>query len=217
MGLLAAALATALASSAHAGKWACTGSDERGRIPRLPEVLACQKSIRERYIEAVRKKKRRDPTFEEIDRFDDFQRAEVRAYSERHPREATVEGERESERAAEAGEPDKSFLQRLAESFGLGPEKVVEPVKGKATVDAPPAVREEGRKALGLLKDGSRMGEVDLEAAAAKARQDPQGTLKRAVTERNRQFEANVPEEAKRFYKKPGAAPQAAPDGEELQ
>lgn len=202
MALLAAALATAFASSAHAGKWGCTAADERGRIPRLPEVLDCQKESRQRYIESVRKKKRRDPTFEEFDRFDDFQRAEVRRYSEQNPREATVEGERESERVAEAEEPDPSFLQRVVEAFGLGPEKVVEPAKGKAAVDAPAAVQEEGRKALGLLKDGSRMGEVDLEAAADKARQDPQGTLKRAVAERNREFEQNVPEEAKRFYKK---------------
>lgn len=181
----------------------------------MPEVLACQKESRQRYIGSVGKKHRRDPTFEEIDRFDDFQRAEVRSYSEKHPYEATVEGERESERVAETDEPDRSFLQRIVEAFGLGPEKVVEPAKGKAAVDASPAVQEEGRKALGLLKDGSRMGDVDLEAAAAKARQDPQGTLRRAVAERNREFEQNVPEEAKRFYKKPGAASESSPEPEE--
>lgn len=212
MGLLAAALAAALTAPAHAGRWGCTASDARGRVPRLAEVLACQKAARQRYVESRRKKKGRDPSPEEIDRFDDFQRAEVRVYSEQHPLEATVDGERESERRAEVEEPDKGFLQRLVEAFGLGHERVVEPAKGRAAVDAPPEAQEEGRKALGLLEDGARMGGAEFEAAAARARQDPQGTLKKAVVGRNRQFEENVPEEAKRFYKKPGAASEAPPE-----
>ena len=215
MGLLAAASLALVLPASAASSWVCTNPDERGIFPKLVRVLECQKAARARYIEKLTKKKRREPSPEEIDRFDDFQRAEVRGYSERHPHEATVDGERDAERVAEAGEPEQGFVQRVLEAVGLGAAKVVEKPGGKAAVEAPPTVEAEGRKALGLLKDGARMGEVDLEAAAEKARQDPTGTLKKAVTEHNHQFDRNVPDEVKKFYKKPGASAEAAPDSDD--
>lgn len=204
----------------------CGKPDKAGRAPRMAEVLACQKLMREAFPERFRKRTGHDPSLEQKERFEDLQRAQVRAYMEAYPNEATIEGEREGEREggreverrAEAVRGPQGILEHIAAAVGLAKEALVSAFGGEAKApEAKPAAaaEAEARQVLGGLRDGTHMAEVDLEKIAARARKDPKGTLKRAVVERNKQFEENVPDEVKRFYRKPGAAPEQAPDTEE--
>lgn len=218
----------ALALSLSLQAWAadaggCGRPDKKGRVPRMPAVLACQQGARQAFAEKARKRTGREPSPEAQDRFDDFQRAEMRTYMEEHPAESTIDGEAEEERKAEAAQGPAGVLGRVGAAVGLAKDKLgavlggtgkaakPKPEDAKAAADA----ETEARGLIGGLKDGERMGEVDLESIAAKVRQDPKGALKRAVRERNKEFEENVPDEAKAFYKKPGAKAAPPPADEE--
>lgn len=200
----------------------CGKPDKAGRVPRMTEVLACQKLMRGAFPQRHLKRTGHDPSPEERERFEDLQRAQMRAYMEAYPDEATIEGEverpAEAERRAETVSEPQGVLERIAEAVGLAKEALASALGGKAkapeTKAATPA-EAEARQVLGGLQDGKRMGEVDLEKIAAQARKDPKGTLKRAVIEHNKQFEENVPDEVKRFYRKPGTAAELPPETEE--
>ncbi|TPW20251.1 MAG: hypothetical protein FD126_1875 [Elusimicrobia bacterium] len=188
-GLGAAALAVLLAAPASAAKKAACGEpDVKGKVPRMTE-------------------------------FDDFQRAQMRAYMEKHPREATIDGEREEQRRTEAASGVPGVIDQVRAAVGAAKDKLGSTLGGKPKPAGPPkaqaaeeaAAEGEARDVIGGLQDGERLGEIDLDDLAEKARQDPNGTLKRAVRERNKQFEENVPGEAKKFFSKPGAKPSPPP------
>lgn len=201
----------------------CGRPDKKGRVPRMPEVLACQQGARQAFAEKTRRRTGQEPSPEAADRFDDFQRAEMRTYMETYPKESTIEGEAEEERKAESAEGPAGVLDRVGAAVGVAKDKLGSVLggKGKAAKPKPEDAKaaadaeSEARGLIGGLKDGERMGEVDLEGIAAKVRQDPKGALKRAVHERNKEFEENVPDEAKAFYKKPGAKAARPPADEE--
>lgn len=210
-------MAALLAAAAPAGKKAACGeADEKGRVPRMTEVMACQGAARAAFAEKRRKRTGRPPSPEDQDAFDDFQRAQMRAYMEKHPREATIDGEREEQRRTEAVTGAPGVIDQVKAAVGAAKDKLLggnpkpsPPPKAARSEEA--AAESEVRDVIGTLKDGERMGEVDLEALAEKARSDPNGTLKRAVRDRNKQFEENVPGEAKKFFSKPGAKPSPPP------
>lgn len=194
-------LLLALPASA-ATKPACGRPDSAGRVPVMSEVLECQQGARQAFAEARRKKTGRDPSPEEQDRFDDLQRAEMRAYMEAHPKEATIDGGRERVREAQPPSQDAGILQKIGAALGALKGKTGG--AAKAAPEAPPQAEAEARRTIAGVKDGATLSEVDLGAVAEKARQDPEGTLRRAVQERKKQFDTNVPDEVKGFYKKPG-------------
>lgn len=175
----------------------------------MTEVLSCQEAARAAFAEKRRKRTGRPPSPEDQDRFDDFQRAQMRAYMEKHPLEATIDGEREEQRRTEAVTGVPGVIDQVKAAVGAAKDKLLPKAGAKVKEPAAPRadVEREARDVIGSLKDGERMGEIDLEALAEKARSDPQGTLKRAVRDRNKQFEENVPGEAKKFFSKPGAKP----------
>lgn len=208
------------AAAAPAGKKAACGEpDEKGKVPRMAEVMSCQEAARAAFAEKRRKRTGRPPSPEDQDAFDDFQRAQMRAYMEKHPREATIDGEREAQRRQEAATGAPGVIDQVRAAVGAAKDKLIggkpkpsPPPKAKPSEEA--AADSEARDVIGTLKDGERMGEIDLEALAEKARSDPDATLKRAVRERNKQFDENVPGEAKKFFSKPGdkASPPPAPE-----
>ncbi|TBR20677.1 hypothetical protein EPO15_12480 [bacterium] len=200
-------VAMALALPAAAKSPSCTAPDKHGRVPRMPDVMACQEKARAAFTEETRKKTRRDPSPEAQDRFDDFQRAEMRAYMRKHPKEATLDDDLAAEKKSEEAGGQAGVMERVGAAVGVAKEKL-----GLGPKPAPEAG--EARQALGALRDGQLKVPFDFKAAAAEARQDPAGTLKRAVHRRNQEFEENVPEEAKKFYRKGGAQEEQGPDDE---
>lgn len=216
---LALGVATALlvAASSAPKKAACGEPDDKGRVPRMTEVMSCQEAARAAFAEKRRKRTGKPPSPEDQDAFDDFQRAQMRAYMEKHPREATIDGEREAQRQQEAAAGPTGVIDQVRAAVGAAKDKLI---GGKPKPASPPkapraeesSAEAEARDVIGTLKDGERMGEIDLEALAEKARSDPNGTLRRAVRDRNRQFEENVPGEAKKFFSKPGAKSAPPPD-----
>lgn len=216
--LLCAALAAPLGAAEPAfPKCPPAGSTEK---PSLHAVIACQQAGRASYAEEHRKRFGREPAFHLVDRLDDYQRAEMRAFLQEHPEAATFEEPEAKPKAAPEPDEPQGVLQQLGVMFGLAKEKLAAlfgggeakkpaPAEGElramAEKIAAQAARAGAVQKVGTQEDGSRPAEgLDLNALRKAASDDPAKSVGEAVQRYNRDFKSNLDPSMHKFFKKPG-------------
>lgn len=95
-------------------------------------LMDCQFAKRKDFIEALKASRKRGPTAEEYDRFDDFQRKEARDYLKRHPAEPAPA---EKPAAKASTEQSLSAIQEFMERKSENGRKGITPEIAQALTD----------------------------------------------------------------------------------